>query len=99
MVFFIYNFVNLTPLHVAVRNHDINMVNFLLSCDGINSEIKTNSGLSPYNLAQQSYDFQMMSILRPYISEPSNFYYNYYDYYNYDSNDDDNDYDDDFYNY
>lgn len=90
-VIYIY-ILNLTPLHIAVRNHDINMVNFLLSCDGINAELETNNGQTPYNLAQLSYDFQMMNVLRPYISKPSNFYFNYY--YDYNYNDD---YDDDYY--
>lgn len=86
--------INFTPLHAAVKNHDINMVNFLLSCDEINVEIEANNGLNPYNLAQQTYDFQMMNILRPYVNEPSNF--NYYNYYNYNYYEDDDYYDDDY---
>ena len=79
----------MTPLHAAVKNHDLKIVKFLLSCDDINAELTDNNDLSPYNLAQQHYDFQMMNLLKPYVSEPSNFYYYNYNYNYYQDYDDD----------
>lgn len=76
------------------------MVKFLLSCDGINIELSTYDGLSPYYIAQRQYDFQMMSLLKPYTNEPPDFYYNYNYYNNYDDyydDDDDDDSDDNYF--